>query len=46
MKTIMKKTIFIAVIALASFGTLNAQDTTFGASAGYYNLSLKESLIY
>ena len=43
MKTIMKKTIFIAIIALASFGTLNAQDTTFGASAGYYNLTLKVS---
>ena len=44
MKTIMKKIIFIAIIALVSFETLNAQDTTFGASAGYYNLSLKESM--
>ena len=43
MKTIMKKIIFIAITALVSFGTLNAQDTTFGASAGYYNLNLKVS---
>ena len=39
----MKKIIFIAIIALASFGTVNAQDTSFYASAGYYNCYLKVS---
>ena len=39
----MKKIIFIAIIALASFGTVNAQDTIIRCLRRFYNLNLKVS---
>jgi len=39
----MKKLFFIAMILFASIGTANSQNSQFGASGGFYNLSVKAS---
>jgi opacity protein-like surface antigen len=39
----MKKVLLIAVVALLGLGNVNAQDTKFGAVAGYHNFSQKLS---
>ena len=39
----MRKSILIAVMTLLSLGALSAQNTSYGATAGYYNLTIKAS---
>lgn len=39
----MKKVLFIAVVALLGLGNVNAQQPTYGVTAGFHNLSIKAS---
>ena len=39
----MKKVLLIAVVALLGLGNVNAQETTYGATAGFHSLTIKVS---